>query len=202
MSGFNTILDRVLSGLPDNYYLAGHKRDGAFEKDILQRYEGKTDIDPLAVESEVTSNWKVTQQTHGDLINIACAYAIAAKRVSSGRDYDKAWEYLCQAQYWYGVSSATVVLPDAIERSHKAKSSANAAKGNANRYGPLRELARELAAAGNYPSKRNAAMSIKDQVVAASQKTGVNLSEMQAETTIIGWLKGMVFIRKDPPSAS
>lgn len=201
MSSFNTILDRVLSGLPDNYYLAGHKEDGAFEKDILQRYQEQTDVDPLAVESEVTSNWKVTQQTHGDLINIACAYAIAAKRVS-GKDRDKAWEYLCQAQYWYGVSSATVVLPDAIERSHKAKSSANAAKGNANRYGPLRELARELAAAGDYPSKRQAAMLIKDQVIAASHEIGVNLSEMQAEKTIAGWLKGMVFVRKDRPSAS
>lgn len=201
MNSFNNILDRVLSGLPDNYYLAGHKEDGAFERDISQQYEGEVDIDPLAVESEVTSNWKVTQQTHGDLIKIAFTYAIAAKHASS-KDRDKAWEYLCKAQYWYGVSSATVVLPDAIQRSHRTKSSANASKGNANRYGPLRELARELAAAGNYPSKRNAAVSIKDQVVAASQKFGINLSEMQAETTITGWLKGMVFIRKDPPSAS
>lgn len=194
MSSFNTILAKLLSGLSTNYYLAGNKIDGAFEKDVLQRYESLADVDPLAVESEVTSNWKVTQQTHNDLVSIACAYAVAAKRASD-KEYGNAWEYLCHAQYWFGVSSATVVLPDAIERSHATKASLVASKRGMKLYGPLRALARELAAAGNYPSKRNAALSIKDQIIAESRKTGANLSEMQAEKTITGWLDGMTFTR-------
>lgn len=194
MSSFNRILDRVLSGLPDNYYLAGHKEDGAFEIDMLQRYESREDLDPLAIESEVMASWKITPRTHDDLIGLACAYTVAAKRA---KDRDKAWECLCQAQYWYGVSSATVVLPDAIERAHATKASSGASKRD-EKYEPLRQLARELAAFGKYPSKRNAALSIKDRILAESRKHNVNLSDAQAERTITKWLDGMTFARKQP----
>lgn len=194
MSSFNKILHKVLSGLPDNYYLADHKKDGAFEKEILQRYEGHEEIDPQVIESEVLSMWQVTPRTHEDLIGIACAYAVAAKRAT---DQDKAWTYLCQAQYWYGVSSATIVLPDAIEKAHATKASSGASSRD-KKYEPLRQLARELAASGKYPSKRNAALSIKDQILAESRKHNVNLSDAQAERTITKWLDGMTFARKQP----
>ncbi|MEK6384105.1 MAG: hypothetical protein V4797_05875 [Paraburkholderia tropica] len=192
MSSFNKILDKVLSGLPDNYYLAGHKDDGAFDHEVLLTYESQAEIDPQVIESEVLSNWQVTPRTHEDLIGIACAYAVAAKRAN---DRDKAWTYLCQAQYWYGVSSATIVLPDAIEKAHATKASTGASNRD-KKYEPLRQLARELAASGKYPSKRNAALSIKDQILAESRKHNVNLSDAQAERTITKWLDGMTFARK------
>lgn len=194
MSSFNKILDKVLSGLPGNYYLAGHKKKGAFDLEVLQPYESQAEIDPQVIESEVLSSWQVTPRTHEELIGIACAYAVAAKRAS---DRDKAWTYLCQAQYWYGVSSATIVLPDAIEKAHATKASAGASNRD-KKYEPLRQLARELAASGKYPSKRNAALSIKDQILAESRKHNVNLSDAQAERTITKWLDGMTFARKQP----
>ncbi|WP_186106625.1 hypothetical protein [Burkholderia gladioli] len=192
MSSFNAILGKILSGLPDNYYLAGHKEDGAFDREILQQYESQTEIDAEAIEAEVLANWRVTPRTHEGLVSIACAFAVAAKRAS---DQDRAWTYLCQAQYWYGVSSATIVLPDAIEKAHATKASAGASNRD-KKYEPLRQLARELAASGKYPSKRNAALSIKDQILAESRKHNVNLSDAQAERTITKWLDGMTFARK------
>lgn len=195
MSSFNNIFDRILSGLPDNYYLAGHKEDGTFAREILQRYESQADIDPHTVESEAMSSWKITPRTQDDLISLACAYAIAARR-ANGKDPDKAWEYLCQAHYWYGVSSATVVLPDAIERSHATRASSGASKRDG-KYEPLRQLARELAASGKYASKRNAALSIKDRILAESRDRSVTLSDAQAERTITKWLDGMSFGSKE-----
>lgn len=192
MSSFNAILDKILSGLPDNYYLAGHKEDGAFDREILQPYESRMEIDPQAIEVEVLTRWQVTLRTHEDLVGIACAYAVAAKRAS---DQDRAWTFLCQAQYWYGVSSATVVLPDAIEKAHATKASNGASKRN-EKYEPLRLFARELAASGKYQSKRNAALSIRGLILSKAKELKVNLSEDQAERTITKWLDGMTFARK------
>ncbi|WP_186224491.1 hypothetical protein [Burkholderia gladioli] len=194
MSSFNAILGKILSGLPDNYYLGGHKEDGAFDREILQPYESQTEIDPEAIEAEVLANWRVTPRTHEGPISIACAYAVAAKRAS---DRDRAWTYLCQAQYWYGVSSATIVLPDAVERAHMTKASNGASKRN-EKYEPLRLLARELAASGKYQSKRNAALSIRELILSKAKDLKVNLSEDQAERTITKWLDGMTFARKQP----
>ena len=59
------------------------------------------------------------------------------------------------------------------------------------KYDPLKKLVSDLVAKRKWPSRRNAAMTIAHEVIAASRQMNVPLSEMQAEVTIYGWLKEM-----------
>lgn len=61
------------------------------------------------------------------------------------------------------------------------------------RYQPLRDLARQLAQAGTYKSKRQAVLSIRPKILEAGEAQGVRLSSAQAEKTIGDWLSGIPF---------
>jgi hypothetical protein len=99
---------------------------------------------------------------------------------------------MSHAQYWLGISTGVAVMPDAVDQFVSGRAQAGATKRDA-KFEPLRTLARELAAKKIYPSKRNAALSIKPEILAAAKAQNINLSEMQAERTITGWLDGMPF---------
>jgi hypothetical protein len=79
-----------------------------------------------------------------------------------------------------------------IEKAKKAKA-AQAAK-----WEPIRQYAIGLANEGNYPSRRQAVLAIKDRVIEYAKTLGVSMKAQQAETTIAGWLKDLGYT----PSAS
>jgi len=54
---------------------------------------------------------------------------------------------------------------------------------------PVRKFSVDLANKGSYPSYRNAALSIKKEVLEFAKANGTPRSESQAERTIIGWLQ-------------
>ncbi|WP_027794384.1 hypothetical protein [Paraburkholderia acidipaludis] len=131
----------------------------------------------------------------------ACAYVQEARNAHNEGRESEGWSHIANAHYLLGYAEGIFALEPALVRTISARARKNSSEGDEKRYGPLRKLARELAAAGNYKSKRNAALSIKDRVIAESRKTGVNMSEAQAEKTITAWLEGMTFARKQGTSA-
>lgn len=70
------------------------------------------------------------------------------------------------------------------------------ARGRDNNYKPLRDFARSEVAKRNFPSRRNAALTLKPSVLALAKELEVALSEQQAERTITGWLADIPFARK------
>lgn len=128
-------------------------------------------------------------------ICLACAYVQAAQDAHSEGRESAGWSHIANAHYLLGLAEGIFALEPALAGVISARSKSGSTERNA-KYEPLRQLARKLAAAGKYPSKRNAALSIKAQVLTESQAQGVNLSEAQAERTITGWLEGMTFTRK------
>lgn len=63
--------------------------------------------------------------------------------------------------------------------------------GKSKKYEPLRELAKYLVSTKPFKSRRNAAITIKPEIIAKGKEIGVVLSEDQAVDTIIGWLTDM-----------
>lgn len=59
------------------------------------------------------------------------------------------------------------------------------------RYEPLREMVKELVESRNFKSRRNAAMTIKQEIISESIKLNIPFSEAQAEITITNWLSQM-----------
>lgn len=59
----------------------------------------------------------------------------------------------------------------------------------AKKYQPLKDFVIEKCKKTKYPSRRNAALSLKTEVLALAKEKNIHLSEMQAEHTITKWLK-------------
>ncbi|MBU9311855.1 hypothetical protein [Burkholderia multivorans] len=128
-------------------------------------------------------------------ICLACAYVQAAQDADREGRERVGWSHIANAHYLLGFAEGVFALEPALAGVISARSKSGSTQRDA-KYEPLRQLARELAASGSYPSKRNAALSIKAQIVAESQSRGINLSDAQAERTITKWLDGMTFARK------
>lgn len=84
----------------------------------------------------------------------------------------------------------TNLLESLLQSELKAFAS-EGGKAKAAKYRPLKELAAKLVNANNFKSRRNAAMKIKQEIIAESKKLNIPLSEAQAEITITNWLKEM-----------
>ncbi|PRF27114.1 hypothetical protein C6P98_04655 [Burkholderia multivorans] len=163
-----------------------------FQSSFVAPLLADMNLDPY----EMPTNFsKSRKQELLDYLRTSCSWAILSRRASEAGDEHKGWVCMCHAQFWLGRARQVSHLPTTVKRI----ASASGRKGSDKRdekYRRLRELARDLAAAGNYPSKRNAALSIKETVLKESVARKVNMSEAQAEKTITGWLEGMTFARK------
>lgn len=110
-----------------------------------------------------------------------------------------AWMHVANAMYQLGMLESSLVLEPAVGHiiaSRNSNQAAVAAKGRTEKYEPLRKLARELAVKKPFTSKRQAALSIKVEILAEAKHLGMSLSEPQAERTITGWLQGMTFAKQ------
>lgn len=74
-------------------------------------------------------------------------------------------------------------------------------KARAQKYAPLREMARSLATARVFQSRRHAALSIANEIVSAAPLHGLRLSPLQAERTISNWIAGIPFASKRTPAS-
>ncbi|MGK8202915.1 hypothetical protein ACRS8P_29165 [Burkholderia cenocepacia] len=147
------------------------------EEDRRQRLE-RTEVVEL-------SEWQVKR---GYCYHLARINLEASKSSVKKRSFSAAMNHLCQALMQIG--AASVRDPAEIEQmaSNKQAKMAQAAKDA--RLDPIRKRAVELAMQKAYPSRRNAAMSIKDEVIKFARATGSTIpTESQAVTTIDGWLK-------------
>lgn len=89
------------------------------------------------------------------------------------------------------IKKAMPVYEELIGSNARSKNSKKAVDKKNKKYEPLKMLAKELVKAKKYKSRRNAAISIKSEILEKSNELGIGMSEMQAEITIIGWLKAM-----------
>ncbi|WP_164701852.1 hypothetical protein [Paraburkholderia caledonica] len=122
----------------------------------------------------------------------SCAYALLATVAEESGNADDARSHIGNAQYFLGLLEGLVLVEPVLAHANTERGKSGATKRDA-KFEPLRDLARKLAGKKSYPSKRNAALSIKDEVLAAAKDHEISLSEMQAERTITGWLDGMLF---------
>jgi hypothetical protein len=118
-----------------------------------------------------------------------------ACRAHEEGDSENAWPQMARAFYLLGRLEGLMVVEPAVEYVSATRSKSGASKRDA-KFEPLRQFARELATKRNYASRRNAALSIKDQVLSRAKELNINLSADQAERTITKWLDGMTFAAK------
>jgi len=140
---------------------------------------------------------KHTFAAHMDSMLRSCAYTIEADRAEAAGSQQTAWRHIANAQYYLGLLWGSLMLEPALASFVTSRAKAGSKKRN-EKYEPLRKLARALAGQGTYPSKRQAVLAIKDQIVAESQKgeNPVNLVPDNAERTITSWLSDMQFASK------
>ena len=86
------------------------------------------------------------------------------------------------------IAKASVLDGVDMQKTAHGKKGADARK---SKYLPLKEMAAKLVNARNFKSRRNAAQTIKPEIVAESKRLNIPLSENQAESTITDWLKNM-----------
>lgn len=115
-----------------------------------------------------------------------------------------AWAQIANAMYELGMLENSLILEPAVGQiiAHQNSGRASvAAKSRIEKLDPLRKLARELAAKKPFTSRRQAALSMKAEILAEAKHLGMSLSEPQAERTITGWLEGMTFAKQTQTSA-
>ncbi|MFY2643004.1 hypothetical protein ACOTDF_15710 [Achromobacter insuavis] len=125
-----------------------------------------------------------------DLFEVGAAFALRAQRHLTNQDHTLAWIDISSSQYWVGVIAGTQLAVGAGELALSERSRKGSVARTA-KYQFLKDRARELVEAGNYKSRRNAALSIKDDLIKLARSQGVGLSADQAERTITKWLTDM-----------
>ncbi|MDN7877476.1 hypothetical protein [Burkholderia aenigmatica] len=131
------------------------------------------------------TEWQVKR---GYCYLLARANIEASKDCVKRRRFSSAMNYLCQALMQIGAASARD--PAEIEAMASKRKGKRAKDAQDAKLNPVREFAVNLAKQKDYPSYRNAAMSIKVQVIAFAREKGISTpTEGQAEKTITGWLK-------------
>lgn len=146
MSNFTDILSQLFHDLKFTYYDDSClETDEGFESKFLAPYERQQHLDPDAVSENLNKYWRRGDQAAREYacISISCAYAVAAKRAYP-EDRDKAWAYLCQAKYEYGVTVAMISEPFAIKFAN-SKRTAAAANARHKQGKIVREYALQLA---------------------------------------------------------
>ena len=111
------------------------------------------------------------------------------------------WYFAARANWWLGTALGTETALHEIARVAK-KLPRSGGAGKSNLYLPLRTLAVSLATEKKFPSRRNAVLSIRDEVLRKAKELKINLSDQQAETTITGWIRHISFAGKQGTSAS
>lgn len=170
-----------------------------FFDEILTPLYKSTPETPASISLTIYANHSQhTYQGFLRLILTTCQYCIEAETADDTGLQVRAWRLIGDAMYQLGILEATIIIEPAIANIISDRS-ATGAKGRDKKYDTLRELAEKLAQEKPFKSKRQAALSIKDEILAKARLHGTSLSEMQAERTITSWLKNIPFGSKREP---
>jgi len=171
-----------------------------FHELILKPIANSTDINPAVIQiTTYSNNSKYTYPIFMNWIAISCAQCIRAHIADEANLTTVAWSHTAKSQYYLGLIEGALILEPALEHVISARSTSGARKRD-QKYEPIRDYARELALKKYFPSKRQAALSIKEDILKKAREHGLAMSEMQAERTITGWLEGMAFgSKRDTP---
>lgn len=177
--------------------------------------------DPLSIPYQAASvqdkekgrDWVLANTPHA-IILISCAYLLHAAQSWTDVDQEWKWAHLVDANYWCGIAMMQLQSdngsPD-YERLVRKEIAAKGAQARDKKYAPLRELALKLAKekrpkVHGWPSRRQAVIAVKNEVLDEARKRNMPLSEDNAFVTIDGWLAKMpeaeeLFPKRTPKSA-
>lgn len=128
-------------------------------------------------------------------VKVSLHYCFEASICHENGAVNEAWYNAAEANKWLGIVYAAEHTLTVFQDELNILARAGAQK-RAQKYQPLREFVLEEVRKKNYRSKRNAALSLKPEVLALATNLGIGLSEPQAEKTISGWLNGIPFASK------
>lgn len=125
-------------------------------------------------------------------INIALYFCFKSNKAYAAGDVDKAWFFATEASKWQGISGGSEHA-FLVRRNTARNLAASGGRGRSDSYEPLRQFSLQAVKERAYPSRRNAALSIKTAVLKLASELRIPMSEQQAEKTITGWLKDVPF---------
>lgn len=133
--------------------------------------------------------WKVTEPwIWAEIYGILALWTIdeAVVYLNLGNPYKAAIWMLRASENvsWMMFLSESEQSPEQYRREFAS----SGGRGKKNKYQPLKDHVLTLAKGKNYPSRRNAALSMKDAVLIKARELGIPLSPDQACKTIEGWL--------------
>lgn len=139
-----------------------------------------------------TDELKIARERILTSINTALYFCYKANIAQDSKNHDKAWFFAAEASKWQGMASGSEHAYY-VRRSSVKNLAASGGRGRSDIYSPLRQFVLDEVNKKSYPSKRNAALSLKDAVLSMASDLKIPMSEQQAEKTITGWLKDIPF---------
>lgn len=131
-------------------------------------------------------------------ILLSATYYFRAAHARDNKQPDAAWSYLAEARYWCGIAMAGKGLETALQQAAgglKRDMAAAGAKGRSGKFQPLRDLAfdfsRNNAPPNGWRSRNHAVQSVKSRVQDQARTLGIELSAVNIDKTIHGWLSSM-----------
>lgn len=131
-------------------------------------------------------------------IDVALYFCFHANKAHLTGKFEKAWYLAAEASRWQGMAAGTEHAFH-VRRNAVKNLAGSGGRGRSDKFEPLRAFAIEAVTQKKYPSKRNAALSIKADVLNLAKTINVSLSDQQAEKTICGWIDGMTFAGRREP---
>jgi hypothetical protein len=131
-------------------------------------------------------------------IKISLFYCYVSNYCYIDGDTNDAWQLATEASMWRGICYGVANQLAVIGKERTVFARAGAMK-RAEKYKPLRDFVLERVGQKNYPSRRNAALSLRKEVLDLAKTLNIGLSVDQAEKTITGWLSGVTFASRQKP---
>lgn len=193
--------DAILARLAHVYcILQPEKTSADFWTDVMTPIAAATPDSPPSIGLDIyAEHSEQTYEIFLRLILRVINHVAEATTADEQHTQVNAWAQIANAMYQLGMLENSLVLEPAVGQiiAHRnSDRAAVAAKGRSGKYDPLRKLAGELAVKKPFTSRRQAALSMKAEILAAAKDLGISLSEPQAERTITGWLESMTFAKK------
>jgi len=125
-------------------------------------------------------------------INMSLYFCFQSNEAYAVGKNDEAWFFATEASKWLGKAAGCERA--ALAHQDTARNlAASGGQGRSALYKPLRQFVLKAVKERNYPSRRNAALSLKPLVLKLAAELRIPMSEQQAEKTITGWLKEIPF---------
>lgn len=184
------------------WYFEDSVMAGKFENYLNDRFD-KMEKDNSINHKSIVVNFLANNEAIDDEINIAHRRILAAIDVSlyfcfkannayDSGDIEKAWFFATEASKWQGIAGGSEHA-FLLRRNNARNFAAAGGRGRSDSYEPLRQFSLQAVKEKAYPSRRNAALSIKFAVLELASRLRIPMSEQQAEKTITGWLKDVPF---------